>query len=132
MSRENVEVVQRALDAFNRRDLEAVERFSDPEVEMDWSRSRGVEAGIYRGQQAVRGFWSDFLDIFDEVTVSPEEFLDLGDRVVVPTRARMRSRDGIEVQTQSALVVTLRDRRIVGWCLYQEKAEALEAVGLRE
>ena len=51
---------------------------------------------------------------------------------MVPNRAHMRSRDGIEVQTQSALVVTLRHRRIVRWCLYQEKAEALESVGRRE
>jgi hypothetical protein len=72
------------------------------------------------------------LDIFDQVAVSPDEFLDLGNRVVMPNRAHMRSRDGIEVQTQSALVVTLRNRRIVRWCLYQEKAEALEAVGLRD
>jgi hypothetical protein len=65
-------------------------------------------------------------------TVSPEEFIELSDRVVVPNRSHMHGREGIEVQTQSAVVVTLRDRRIVGWCLYQEKAEALEAVGLRE
>jgi hypothetical protein len=50
MSRENVEIVQQAIDAFNRRDLDAVERLYDPEVEMDWSRSRGVQAGIYRGR----------------------------------------------------------------------------------
>ena len=132
MSQENVEIVQRAIDAFNRRDLEALTRFADPELEMDWSRSRGVEAGIYRGVQDARGFWDEFLDIFDQVTVSPEEFIDLGDHVLVPNRTRMRGREGIEVQTQSAFVVTLRSGRVVGWTLYQEKAEALEAVGLRE
>ena len=132
MSRENVEIVQRAIDAFNRRDLEALARFADPELEMDWSRSRGVEAGIYRGVQDARGVWNEFLDIFDQVTVSPEEFIDLGDRVLVPHRTRMRGREGIEVQTQSAFVVTLRSGRVVGWTLYQEKAEALEAVGMRE
>jgi hypothetical protein len=52
MSRENVEIVQRAIDALNRRDLEAVARFSHPEVEMDSSRSRGVQAGIYGGERA--------------------------------------------------------------------------------
>jgi hypothetical protein len=29
-------------------------------------------------------------------------------------------------------VVTVRSGRIVAWTLYQEKADALEAVGLRE
>src|SRR5436190_1631207 len=132
MSQENAEIVRRAIEGFNRRDLDAATRYSDPDIEVDWSRSRGVEAGIYRGQQAARDFWNQFLDMFDQVTVTAEEFIELGDRVVVPCRARLCGRDGIEVQTRSAYVVTFRDRRIVEWTLYQEKAEALEAVGLSE
>jgi hypothetical protein len=77
-------------------------------------------------------FWSDLLDMFDQVTVSPEEVIYLGDRGVVRNRTHMRGREGIEVQTQNAFAVTLRHRRIVGWCLYEEKAEALRAAGLRE
>jgi ketosteroid isomerase-like protein len=50
----------------------------------------------------------------------------------VPSRTRLCGRDGIEVKTRAAYVVTFRDRRIVAWRLYQEKTEALEAVGLRE
>ena len=132
MSQENVEVVRRAINAFNQRDLDGASRYLDPDVEMDWSRSRGVEVGIYRGGQAARDFWSTFLDMFDQVTVSPDELIEQGDQVVVPIQTRLRGREGIEVHTRAAHVVTLRDRRIVRWCLYQEKAEALEAVGLRE
>jgi ketosteroid isomerase-like protein len=51
---------------------------------------------------------------------------------VVPNRACAQGRDGIEVAARSVAVVTLRDGRIAGWRLYQERAEALEAVGLRE
>jgi ketosteroid isomerase-like protein len=132
MSAENVEILRRAIDAFNRRDLEAATRYADPEIEVDWSQSRGLEAGVYRGAEAVRDFWSNYFDIFDRIAVTPEEFIDLGDRMVVPTRTRLHGREGIEVQTRSAFVVTLRHGRIVEWRLYQEKAEALEAVGLRE
>jgi ketosteroid isomerase-like protein len=132
VSQENVEVVRRFIDAFNRRDLDAASRYFDPEVEVDWSRSHGVEAGIYRGEEAVRGFWSTFFDVFDEVTVAPEEFIELGDRVLVPNRTHLRGRDGIEVQARSAVVHTVRRGRILEWTLYQEKAAALEAVGLRE
>jgi uncharacterized protein len=131
-SQERIEVVRRAIDAFNNRDLDAVMRELGPEAEVDWSRSRGVEAGIYRGYDACRGFWSTFLDTFDRVTVAPDEFIDSGDHVVVPNRALARGRGGIEVAARSAAVVTLRDGRIVAWRLYQERAEALEAVGLRE
>jgi ketosteroid isomerase-like protein len=50
--------------------------------------------------------------------------------MVMQTRTRLHGREGIEVQTRSAFVVTVRNRRIVEWRLYQEKAEALEAVGV--
>jgi hypothetical protein len=49
MSRENVDIVRQAIDAFNRHDLAAAGRDWDPEATVDWSRSEGVEAGIYRG-----------------------------------------------------------------------------------
>jgi ketosteroid isomerase-like protein len=132
MSLDNVELVRRSIDAFNRRDLEAASQYFDPESEVDWSRSRGMEAGVYRGDEAIRRFWSTFFDVFDEVTVIPEEFIEVGDRVVVPNRIRLRGRDGIEVQARSASVATIRGGRIVEWTLYQEKAEALEAAGRRE
>jgi ketosteroid isomerase-like protein len=131
-TQEKIEVVRRAIDAFNDRDLDTAMREVGPEVEVDWSRSRGVEAGIYRGYDACRGFWSTFIDTFDRVTVAADEFIDSGDHVVVPNRACVRGREGIEVAARSASVVTLRGGRIVGWRLYQDKAEALESVGLRD
>jgi ketosteroid isomerase-like protein len=132
MSRENVELVRRSIDAFNRRDMEAASQYFDPESEVDWSRSRGMESGVYRGSEAVRGFWNTFFDVFDEVTVTPEEYIEVGDRVVVPNRTRLRGRDGIEVQARSAFVATIRGGRIVEWTLYQEIDEALEAAWLRD
>ena len=132
MSQENVEVVRRAIEAFNQRDVDEMVRDWDPEIEVDWSRSRGLNSGIYRGQEAVLGFWQTFFEVFDRITVSPDEFIECREYVVVPNRARFRGRDRVKVETQSAVVVTLRNGRIVKWRLYQEKAEALHAVGLSE
>jgi ketosteroid isomerase-like protein len=132
MSQENVEVVRRAIDAFNQRDVDEMVRESDPEIEVDWSRSRGLEAGIYRGQEAALGLWTTFFAMFDRATVSPDEFIECGEHVVVPNRANFRGRDHVSVQAESALVATVRNGRIVKWRLYQERAEALGAVGLSE
>jgi len=132
VSQENVEVVRRAINAFNERDVDDMVRDWDPEIEVDWSQSRGLEAGIYRGQEAVLGLWRTFLETFDRATVSPDEFIECREHVVVPNRAHFRGRSHMEVEAQSALVVTLRNGRIVMWRLYQERAEALEAVGLSE
>jgi ketosteroid isomerase-like protein len=132
MSKENMEIVRRAIDAFNRRDVDDAMRDTDPEVELDWSRSRGVAADIYSGYEASRAFWASWFEMFDQVTVSPDEFIEYGEQVVVPNTTHFRGRDGVEVEAKSASVVTLCNGRILEWRLYQTKAEALEAVGLSE
>jgi ketosteroid isomerase-like protein len=132
MSEENVEILRRALEAWNAADLDAILELYDPEIELDWSRSRGLEAGIYRGRQAVRGFWSSLFETFDRVAVFPHEFIESGEHVVVPNRARFWGRDGVVVEAENVLVWTLRHGRIIRHRLYQERAEALEAVGLSD
>jgi ketosteroid isomerase-like protein len=49
MSQENIDVVRRSLDAYSRRDLKTMRVLNDPDVELDWSASRGALAGVYRG-----------------------------------------------------------------------------------
>jgi ketosteroid isomerase-like protein len=132
MSPENVEIVRRAIDAFDQRDLDAALREVDPEVEVDWSRSAGLEAGIYRGYQAVRGFWSTFLEMFDQISTTADELIESGEHVLVALRSRGQGRGGIVVEAKSVSVVTVREGRIVQWRLYAERAEALKAMGLEE
>jgi uncharacterized protein len=132
MSPENVDVAQRQIDSYNRRDFDALRAVFDPDVELDWSASRGVEAGVYRGIDAVLRWFMGYLDAFEEVDVEPERFIDAGESVVVPNVARFRGRDGVEVFARSAFVYTVRARKITRFCLYQETQQALEAVGLGE
>jgi ketosteroid isomerase-like protein len=132
MSRENVEVVRRVFDAYNKRDLDAALRDTDPDVEMDFSRSRGPDAGIYRGYEGIRRFLRMFDDVFDNVIVTPEDFIERGNHIIIPNIGRGRGRAGIPVEARSVWAVTLRNGRIVRWRLYQERKEALEAVGLEE
>ena len=125
-----MEIVKRAIEAFARRDLEAIE--SHPDVELDWSRSRGVEAGIYRGREATQHFWNTFLETFDRIVVVPEEIIEHGDQVIVLDRTHMWGRDGIEVEARNVSLATLRDGQITQWRLCRDRAEALKAVGLSE
>ncbi len=132
MSQENVEVVKRVIDAYNRRDLAGLEAFNHPDVEFDWSASRGFVAGVYRGFDEFQRFWKSYFDAFAEIAAEPERFIDAGESVVVPNVVHIRGRDGIEVSARSAIVFTFRSHRIRRMCLYQETDEALKAVGLEE
>jgi ketosteroid isomerase-like protein len=132
MSQENLEVVRRAIEAFSSGDLDTAVQMADPDIEVDWSQSSGVEAGIYRGLAQARRFWSTFHDVFERIEVLPEELIEHGDNVIVCDRSRLWGRDGIEVAVRTVAVVTLRKGRITAWRLCRDKDEALDAVGLTQ
>jgi ketosteroid isomerase-like protein len=132
ISPENVEIVKQSLDAFARRDIDAMRALNDPDMEVDWSRSGGFFAGVYRGIEAALRFYEGFYQVFEMDIIQPDRFIDTGEFVAVPNVSHLRGRDGIEVSARSTLVFELRGGKIIRICLYQETAEALKAVGLEE
>src|SRR6185295_1365781 len=121
MSEDNAEIVRRQNEAWNR-----------PEAEIDWSRSRGPLKGVYRGDREREAFWEAFWSTFDDVHVEMHGFTEVGSEIVVPNTAHVRGRQGIEVLARSTFVFTVEKGQIIRLRLFQEQAEALEAVGLRE
>ena len=63
MSGENVEVVLRHTEAFNRRDLKTWLALFHSDAEIDWSRARGPRQGIYRGRAGHEAFWEVWLTL---------------------------------------------------------------------
>jgi ketosteroid isomerase-like protein len=134
MSEENVELVRRSTDAYNRRDLDGFLENWAPDAVVDWSNSRGFEAGVYRGHGEIRAFTQQFLAAFDEVRIElladPVEVQD--GLLVAENVTYLQGRDGIEVEARSAWLITIRDGEQTSLTLYQTKQEALEAAGLSE
>ena len=134
MSQENVEAVRGGFDAFARGDLEGVLEGLDPDVE--WQPAiapiLGVEA--VRGRDGVRQFFMrDLFEGFDEFRAEPLSFEDFGDAVVVIVRYTGRGEStGLEMDQTFATVYKLRDGLTVTMHDYPTRAEALEALGLRE
>jgi ketosteroid isomerase-like protein len=133
MSQANVEIVRRAIDARNRGDRAAAFADVAPDIEFDFSASAGHWAGIYRGVEEITRFWDRLSEAFSELSWEPHEFIDAGDAVVVPMRFRARGREsGVETVSRGAGVYWLKDGKCVRYRHCQSRAEALEAVGLRE
>src|SRR3954468_1837346 len=132
MSQENVEVVRRHAEAWNRRDLGTWLATFRSDAEIDWSRARGPFKGVYRGPHEFEAFWDVFWSTFDDVHVELYGLAEAGSEVVYSNTAHMRGRDGIEVSARSTFVYTIENGQITRFRLFQERAEALEAVGLRE
>ena len=60
MSQENVEIVRRNNEAWNRRDRKTWVASFHPAGEIDWSRSRGPLKGVYRRHGELELFWDAF------------------------------------------------------------------------
>jgi len=132
VSQENVEIVRQSLDAYSRRDIDALRTLNHPDLELDWSASVGSLAGVYRGLDEALRFYAEYYETFEATVIKPDRFIETGDLVVVPNVAHQRGRDGIEVSARSTLVFAVHNRLITRICLYQDEDEALKAVGLAE
>jgi ketosteroid isomerase-like protein len=132
MSQENLEIMRRVIDAINRMDFDVALRDVAPDAVIDFSHSRGPEAGIFAGHEAIRRFWGDLGEAFERHELIPSDLISHGEHVVIPITSRMRGRGGIELEAKTATVANFRDGRLVRWTMYQDKAEALVAVGLEE
>jgi ketosteroid isomerase-like protein len=133
MSQENVELVRTLLSAFGRADYEATLEALDPEVE--WQVPPGIAIGreVYRGRDEVQRGFAEWLAAWDRHRFELEEMLDHGDHVVVGGVQIGRGRgSGVEVRLPTFHVVTLRDGKITRHRSFRDRAEALEAAGLRE
>jgi len=131
MSQENLEIVRRSADAYNRSDLDGIVKDWAHDAVLDWSNSRGVEAGVYRGHREIRAFAQRFLTNWDEVRLEIAEPVQVEDDLVIAENVTyLRGRDGIEVQARSTWLIRFRDGKQTSLTLYQTKQDALVAAGL--
>ena len=138
MSQENVEIVRRVYEAAASRDTETVLALYDRDVEWDGSRSRWSEVmpgfSQWRGHEALRSFFRRYYEIWDAFEDEIQELIDAGDQVISVVTSRGRGRaSGLDVEwAGNAGVWTIRDGKIVRVVWFPSRADALEAVGLRE
>ena len=133
MSREDVEVVSSFFAAFARRDPDAAAKLLHPEVEVRPAIVGGLEGTVYRGVSGNRQFWADVDAAWATFRIEPQQFRDLGGRVLVLGRAIARARgSGIVLDEASAWIVEVRGGRIVRFQSFTSQTDALEAAGLSE
>jgi len=131
MSKENVEIVRRCCDAFDRGDYEAALDVMDSDIEYDLSHF--PDGGVYRGREGVREAFRIWMGTWEEYRQEREEPIDAGDQVILPTREYGRGKgSGASLERQTFGLWTIRDGRAVHIRFYSTLSEALEAAGLSE
>jgi ketosteroid isomerase-like protein len=137
MSQENVEVVQRLIEGFNRRDddWQAVLAVLDPDIEVvDLDIS--LDAERFHGHAGVRKWLRFWSDAWGSWRIDGLEVRPVGeDRAIALFVMVCKGQgSGIELSRRDALVCTLRADKIAEMTYYNEQQlpQAFEAAGLSE
>jgi uncharacterized protein len=132
MSEENVEVVRRYFEAYDRGDIDGWKSLLAPEVEFR-PLAADLMGGSRRGVEDVARTIIEFLGSFASYSLSPEAFHDAGDQVVVVLHRSARSaRSPAPIEDRFAELFSLRDGRIIRMRSFPRLRDALEAAGLSE
>ena len=134
VSEENVEIVRRIYGEWGRGNFREGTELYDPHVLLVLRREFGLASGVYCGPDEVARYMRDvFLVEWESAVIAGEEFVDAGDSVVVRVHQRATGRQsGTPVQMRYFQVWTFRGASVIRIESVIERADALEAAGLRD
>jgi ketosteroid isomerase-like protein len=132
VSRENIELVRRLVDAFNERDAEKFAQVTTDDFE--WSTSvMAVEGEIFLGREGIETYFSRMRDAWDEFKAEIDSYRDLGERVLISGQIEARGRgSGAPVAAPLDILYDFRDGKISRMSSFLDHDEAMRAAGLAE
>ena len=129
MASENVEIVRRGFDAFNREGVEGILPFVHPEFEATTPPDLASEPDTYRGHDGVRRWFDSFDEVMDEIRWDPHAFHDEQGRVLVEFTLRARGKTtGLDFGQEAVMAWKLRDGKATRLELYPTLEEARAAL----
>ena len=131
MSRENVEILRQANEAFNRGDVEGFLAFCAEDVEVQDLNNAPDLPPVAYGKTAVRQMFAAWISAFEEFIGEIEEYMDVDDRHVgCLVHYRGKARDSaMEVDFRGVDTWELREGKIVRGTLgYPDRQSALNAL----
>jgi ketosteroid isomerase-like protein len=133
MESHNIELVRDLLSAVNRLDADAMIARIQPDYEFVPIMA-ALEGRVYRGRDGIHQWLADMRSHWESFECCPEEYHDLGDRVIAFGHWRARGRaSGVQVDGQPATwVAWVRGDRLYRWRTFTDREEALEAAGVTE
>jgi uncharacterized protein len=132
MSQENVEIVRRLFEAFNRHDLKALAELSHEDLEFASVVTVEAEEVTFRGPDTWTSYFAAMDLTWHDWRADDFQVLDAGDdRVVCLFRIAGRGKQsGVPVERAVGVAYRIRQRKVWRMRSYSNPADALEAVGL--
>jgi ketosteroid isomerase-like protein len=122
-------VARAVFAAFAERDVERVLELIDPEVE--FSAMTSDYAGRtepYRGHEGIRQYFRDVSEVWDDLRLTPRDYREVGDSILVTGRVNARSHSRI-VDGSTGWIFRVRGGRMVYGRVYPSAADAERAAG---
>jgi SnoaL-like domain len=120
-----VTAVLQFLQAFNRNDLDACERFLDPQIE--WH-----SAVSYTGREAVRGMLETYRDRYSQPQIRPDDFRATADHVLMIVCFHEGAEDRPRGEQRQSWIAEMNGegliRRVLSYPSPAEAARAFEAL----
>jgi ketosteroid isomerase-like protein len=127
MSEENVERARAGIAAYNRGDLTAMLATYDREVEFVT-----LLLGNHRGRDVLERLATENRESLSGYRYEIDELIDGGDTVIAVVHVRGSGRvSELELDNTIAFSLTFRDGLVIRQQTFRNKAEAIEATGLR-
>jgi ketosteroid isomerase-like protein len=134
MSRENVNLVREAFEAFNRGDLDEALEGTHPDIE--WRTLDAFpDAGTHRGHEEVREFWRTWRDTSRGFRLHMEECLAVRENHVLATFrvSGEGAESGVGVESPAVFQLgEIREGHVTWVEMFSSESDALDAAGLSE
>jgi ketosteroid isomerase-like protein len=128
MSDANIELVRQGFEAMRAGDPEALLPFIHPDFEVTTPPQLAAEPDTYRGPGGVRRYFDSFYEAMDRISFEAEDFIPVGELVVVRSVLRTRGRTtGIETEQRVALVYELKGEKAYRLSVFATLDEAMAA-----
>ena len=135
MSQENVEIILQGREAINRQDADAFVALASPDIEWEDAAFWSESTRIYRGKAELREWFAQVVvEPWESVHFEVEEITEAADdRVLVGGLLTNRGKgSGVETQTRGWNILWITNGKVTRRQVFLDRAEALEAAGLRE
>jgi ketosteroid isomerase-like protein len=128
MAAKNVELVRQGFESLREGDVDALIPLIHPEFEATTPPALAAEPDTYRGPEGIRRYFESFYEVMDRVTFEAEDFIPVGERVVVPLTLRARGRTtGIETAQKVVQIWDIKDERAYRVEVYATLEDAMAA-----
>lgn len=125
----NADLIRPIYTDWSRGNWRARFEVYDSHIEWGWSEEFPGLAGVFDDQRDPNPRLRSWLSPWEHWHVEADDYLELGDYVIVLTRYHGRGKgSGVEIHQQGAHVFKVRDGKIVRLEIFADKEKAIESV----